>query len=123
MYTALNVFDNFFSLIGRNNVKHYRILIGIHTTASKMDSIHESFEYLDNSEDLSFNRSHSSMVNGYSDHKPDFDDANEIRQNLRSAMKGARQRIANLRLDLEEKCVSCNYYACNYFTFFVQYVI
>ena len=53
------------------------------------------------------------MVNGYSDHKPDFDDANEIRQNLRSAMKGARQRIANLRLDLEEKCVSCNYYACN----------
>ena len=88
-----------------------------------MDSIHESFEYLDNSEDLSFNRSHSSMVNGYSDHKPDFDDANEIRQNLRSAMKGARQRIANLRLDLEEKCVSCNYYACNYFTFLVPYAI
>ena len=97
--------------------------LSAHTTASKMDSIHESFEYLDNSEDLSFNRSHSSMVNGYSDHKPDFDDANEIRQNLRSAMKGARQRIANLRLDLEEKCVSCNYYACNYFTFLVQYVI
>lgn len=63
------------------------------------------------------------MVNGYSDHKPDFDDANEIRQNLRSAMKGARQRISNLRLDLEEKCVSCNYYACNYFTFLVPYAI
>ncbi|KAL9957946.1 hypothetical protein ACROYT_G034905 [Oculina patagonica] len=67
-----------------------------------MDAIHESFEYLDNSEDGSFARNHSGLVNGYSD-KPDFEDPGEIRQNLRAAMKGARQRIANLRLDLEEK--------------------
>ena len=68
-----------------------------------MDSIHDSFDYQDNSEDFTFTRGHSGMVNGYSERKPDFDDANEIKQNLRAAMKGARQRIANLRLDLEEK--------------------
>lgn len=75
-----------------------------------MDSIHDSFEYLDNSEDLSFTRSHGSLVNGYSEHKPDFDDANEIKHNLRAAMKGARHRIANLRLDLEEKYVQSGDY-------------
>lgn len=68
-----------------------------------MDSIHEGYEYLDNGEELSFSRNHSGLVNGYSEHKPDFEDPTEIRQNLRNAMKGARQRIANLRLDLEEK--------------------
>ena len=67
-----------------------------------MDAIHESSDYFDNGEDFSFTRSHSGLVNGYSD-KPDFDDPSEIKQNLRAAMKGARQRIANLRLDLEEK--------------------
>lgn len=74
--------------------------------ASKMDAIHEGFEYLDNSDDLSFTRSYSGLVNGYSEHKADFEDrhdATEIKQNLRAAMKGARHRIANLRLDLEEK--------------------
>lgn len=73
------------------------------SVASKMDSIHETFDYLDNSEDLSFARGHGGLVNGYSEHSPEFDDANEIKRNLRAAMKGARQRIANLRLDLEEK--------------------
>lgn len=68
-----------------------------------MDSIQESFEYPDNEEDFSFSRGHSGLVNGYSEPKPDFDDANEIKHNLRAAMKGARHRIANLRLDLEEK--------------------
>ena len=68
-----------------------------------MDSIHEGYEYLDNGEELSFSRNHSGLVNGYSEHKPDFEDPAEIRQSLRNAMKGARQRIANLRLDLEEK--------------------
>lgn len=83
-----------------------------------MDSIHEGFEYLDNGEDLSFSRNHSGLVNGYSEHKPDFEDPTEIRQNLRAAMKGARQRIANLRLDLEEKWVEVSsHYAlipCNF---------
>lgn len=68
-----------------------------------MESIHEELEYLDNSADLSFTRGHSGLVNGYSEHKPDLDDPGEIRQNLRAAMKGARHRITNLRLDLEEK--------------------
>ena len=68
-----------------------------------MDSMQDSFEYLDNGEDFSFKRGHSGLVNGYVEPKPDFEDANEIRHNLRAAMKGARQRIANLRFDLEEK--------------------
>ena len=68
-----------------------------------MDSIHEGYEYLDNGEELSFSRNHSGLFNDYSEHKPDFEDPAEIRQNLRNAMKGARQRIANLRFDLEEK--------------------
>ena len=68
-----------------------------------MHSLHESLEYLDNGEDFSFARGHGGLVNGYSEQKPEFDDANEIKHNLRAAMKGARQRIANLRLDLEEK--------------------
>ncbi|XP_015766575.1 PREDICTED: mirror-image polydactyly gene 1 protein homolog [Acropora digitifera] len=68
-----------------------------------MDSMQDSFEYLDNSEDFSFRRGHSGLVNGYAEPKPGFEDANEIRHNLRAAMKGARQRIANLRFDLEEK--------------------
>ncbi|KAK2560592.1 Mirror-image polydactyly gene 1 protein [Acropora cervicornis] len=68
-----------------------------------MDSMQDSFEYLDNGEDFSFKRGHSGLVNGYAEPKPDFEDANEIRHNLRAAMKGARQRIANLRFDLEEK--------------------
>ena len=68
-----------------------------------MDSFHDSFDYPDDSGDLSFTRNHGGMANGYSNHKPEFEDANEIKQNLRAAMKGARQRIANLRLDLEEK--------------------
>lgn len=68
-----------------------------------MDSMQDSFEYLDNGEDFSFKRGRSGVVNGYAEPKPDFEDANEIRHNLRAAMKGARQRIANLRFDLEEK--------------------
>ena len=68
-----------------------------------MDSMQDSFEYLDNGEDFSFKRGHSGLVNGYAEPKPDFEDANEIRHNLRAAMKGARQRIAHLRFDLEEK--------------------
>lgn len=70
-----------------------------------MDSMQDSFEYLDNGQDFSFKRGHSGLVNGYAEPKPDFEDANEIRHNLRAAMKGARHRIANLRFDLEEKWV------------------
>lgn len=68
-----------------------------------MESIHEGLEYLDHSTDDSFTRGHSGLVNGYSEHKSDLENPGEIRQNLRAAMKGARQRITNLRLDLEEK--------------------
>lgn len=106
MYASLNVREHFLILIGHKLKLNIEFFIIIGTAGIflrlKMDVIHESFDYLDNSEDLSFTRNHSGLVNGYSD-KPDFEDPAEIRQNLRNAMKGARQRIANLRLDLEEK--------------------
>ena len=35
--------------------------------------------------------------------RDEYEDVSGLRQNLRSAMRGARQKIAGLRVDLEEK--------------------
>ena len=68
-----------------------------------MDAIHEEFEYLDNNDDPPFTRGHYSLMTSHSEQNANLEDATERKQNLRAAMKRARQRIANLRLDLEEK--------------------
>lgn len=71
--------------------------------ASKMDAIREEleYEYL-NGESDSFSRGYGHQ-NGYTESRSEYEDVSELKQNLRAAMKGARHRIAALRVDLEQK--------------------
>lgn len=63
-----------------------------------MDSIRDELNYFHRTND-SFNRGHR-FVSTFDDDK---DEVDEIRQHVRSAMKEARRKMANLRRDAEEK--------------------
>lgn len=63
-----------------------------------MDSIRDELNYFHRTND-SFNRGHH-FVSTFDDDK---DEVDEIRQHVRSAMKEARRKMANLRRDAEEK--------------------
>jgi hypothetical protein len=63
-----------------------------------MDSIRDDLNYFHRENDPYYRRHH--FVSDYNDDREEVD---EIRQNVRNAMKEARRKMANLRRDAEEK--------------------
>ncbi|EDO45863.1 predicted protein [Nematostella vectensis] len=63
-----------------------------------MESIREDLDYFDREKSSASPRRRA--MNGYDD---DMDEVEEMKQNVRSVMQGARRKMANLRLDVEER--------------------